>query len=146
MRIIENNYQLLKEPTKLTCDNCNSVFEVDEDEFVIGEYGLKGVACPVCGEMTYADSSVPLTLDNVCYPQHFARRDSEKCKKLSDDKINEYIKEAVSMINKDSDFSYVGTGDTIVFAFKTDEIDSEVEVIVCRNYDDTYLQIPREKF
>ena len=72
MKIIENNFKDSTAITKITCDNCGSVLEVGEDEFEIGEFGLKGVKCGACGEMTYADDSITLTASNVSYPQHFS--------------------------------------------------------------------------
>lgn len=144
MRIIENKYQA--DTTRITCDNCGSVLEVGEEEFETGELGLKGVRCPACGEMTYCDESVPLTVSTVRYPQHFTMLSPETCKAMSDEDINRYVAETVRMIDKDTDYSAMGCGDTMVFAYKSDEELSEVSVIVCKNYAETFIQIPREKF
>ena len=146
MKIIKNNLKDNTATTKITCDNCGSVLEVGEDEFEIGEFGLKGVKCGACGEMTYADDSITLTASNVSYPQHFSILTPEKCKAMSDSEINKYIGEALRMIGKDTDYSAMASGDTMVFAYKADEESSEVGVIVCKNYAETYVQIPREKF
>ena len=147
MKIIENNYQdEISQPVRITCDNCGSVLDVNEDEFEIGEYGLKGVRCGACGEMTYADSSIKLTAANVCYPQHFSILSPAKCKAMSDSEINRYIGETLRMIDKDTDYAAMASGDTMVFAYKSDEETSEVSVVVCKNYAETYVEIPREKF
>lgn len=146
MRVIENNYDNEMRTTILTCEYCGSVLEVNEDEFEIGEFGLKGVKCAVCGEMTYADKSVPLTPANVCYPQHFSVYKSEKCKSLSNEEVNEYIGRTLKMIDKYTDYAAIASGDTLVFAYKSDEEHSEVCVVVCKNYAETYVEIPYEKF
>ena len=147
MKIIENHYQGdVSQPVRVTCEHCGSVLEVDEDEFVIGEFGLKGVECAVCGEMTYTDKSIPLTPANVCYPQHFSMYNSDKCKPLSDENINAYIGRTLNMIDKNTDYAEMASGDTLVLAYKSDEDCSEVHVVVCKNYAETYVEIPCEKF
>lgn len=147
MRVIENNYNAnptdYQTPTRVICEVCNSKFDIDEYDLEVGEYGCKYWTC-ICGYKNYIDNSITLTEANIQYPQHFAQYTGGSV--LSDDETNKYIKTAISGLKKGIDYSYAGTADTLVIAFKSDDEEHEADVIVAKNYYQTFVKIPEERW
>lgn len=147
MRVIENNYNgnLTDKPklTRVICEQCGSKVDIDESDLEVGEYGCKYWTC-ICGYKNYIDKSITLTEANVQYPQHFAQYTD--CCVLSDEETNKYMNKAISGLKKGIDFSYAGTADTLVIAFKSDDEEHEADVIVAKNYYQTFVKIPEERW
>lgn len=143
MKVIEDNY--FRKSARYTCENCESVVEVADDELEIGAYGCKSWTCPRCEYCNEIDDSIDLTEENIKFPQHFSN--SLKGVQIKDDEINAWIKRVLSMIDKDSHFAVTGSGNTLVLAYKSYSDENEVSVIVCNNgYYETFVTIPAERF
>ena len=149
MRIIENNYNAHTEYER-DCPRCNSKFafsfgDLKMDSVTLSHY----VECPCC------EFSIPLnskevddcdtpTINTVQYPQDFySYADSAKVK---DSETNEWIKKCVSDLDKDTDYSFMASGDTIVFAFKSDEDVPAATVVVAKKYQEVDVKISRKNF
>lgn len=65
---------------------------------------------------------------------------------IKDDEVNKWVKECINSLDEDTDFSYIASGDTIVFAYKSDEDLSAATVIVAKKYEETDVKIPRKNF
>ena len=147
MRVIENNFNAnptnSQKLTRVICEVCNSKVDIDESDLEVGEYGCKYWTC-ICGFKNYIDNGITLTEANVQYPQHFAQYTN--CCVLSDDETNKYIKIAISGLKKGIDYSYAGTADTLVIAFKSDDEEHEADVIVAKDYYQTFIKIPEERW
>lgn len=146
MKIITNNYK--KDNTtnvdavhRVTCEECNSIFEVNNSELKIGHLGLKYCKCPCCGEEIYEEDfgEIELTADSVKFPQHYFYFGDGK--DLKDEEINKYVRESVKCLKENNqDFKYVATGNSFIFVQRL-EAEDEYYIIVCKNYYDTYIPI-----
>ena len=147
MRVVENKYNVnptdLPKSTRVICESCKSKIDIDESDLEVGEYGCKYWTC-ICGYKNYIDKSITLTEANVQYPQHFAQYTD--CCVLSDEETNKYMNKAISGLKKGIDFSYAGTADTLVIAFKSDDEEHEADVIVAKDYYQTFIKIPEERW
>lgn len=127
---------------KITCENCDSELEVEDDDIQVGEYGMGYVVCPCCSEKTYPDefaNRLSLTKDNLEFPTHYAS--FSEGVHIDDDKINKWVKECIEKFdtNDKNDWCrFTGSGDTMIFVFKLDE-DKEYDVYVCKNYYETFV-------
>ena len=141
MKVIENNY--ISE--RKTCEKCKSVFAIEDGDFHIGDYGCKYWTCPYCLTENYVDEGETLTCDNLVYPQHFASFKSGK--QIDAKELNKWAKEAVAALDKDVDYAVHGSGNSLVFAYKSDPELNEVSVVVCDNgYYETFVEIPEDKY
>ncbi len=138
MRIIENNQKDKKQEYEIICPHCKSKLAYTFDDVVSNEW----IYCGVCGEqITIWEDDTPT---EVTYPQDFySYADSAKIK---DSETNEWIKKCVSDLDKDTDYSFVASGDTIVFAFKSDEDVPAATVVVAKKYQETDVKISRKNF
>ena len=128
---------------KITCENCDSELEVEDDDIQVGAYGMGYVVCPCCGEKTYPDELAdyfPLAKDNLEFPVHYFSFNN-KAVSIDDNTINKWVKECIEEFdpNDESDWCrFTGSGDTMVFVSKLDE-DEEYNVYVCKNYYETFI-------
>ena len=124
MKIIEDNYtkkyEVENTQYELTCDKCKSKLSYEKEDVVNLDYGLPYIQCPLCGNMNEIyneDWELKLTKDNLVYPKHFSHTSKDTgAVNISDEKINEYIKDYVeSMIKNDiDDWSGHVTGDVFI--------------------------------
>ena len=127
---------------KITCENCDSELEVEDDDIQVGVYGMGYVVCPCCGEETYSDELADyfqLTKDNVEFPTHYYSFSDGV--HIDDNTINKWVKECIEEFdpNDENDWCrFTGSGDTMVFVSKLDE-DEEYDVYVCKNYYETFI-------
>lgn len=144
MRVIENNYKKpekdrSKEEKRIACDNCNSVFEYDENDVHIGAFGCAFVTCPCCGKETDALDSdgIELTPSNVRFPVHYGT--FKEGVKIENSEVDKYVRKCIDDIREESgDWSATACGDTAVFVFKMDG-DEEYWVYVGKGGYETYI-------
>lgn len=124
MKIIKNN--MLKEsekisvfPVSVVCDNCGSVFEVEDDDVnigVLGLYVLKKPYCPCCGSdiENTLDFGVDLNIDNLNFPQHYYKFDG---KDINDkeliDRINKTVKDLINELKQTNDKSFYNASSSV---------------------------------
>jgi len=143
MQVIENKYN--SESQKVKCEGCSSTFIIDESDLNIGTYGCKFWSCPYCGQQNLIDDSIELTESNFQFPQHFASYKNGK--QISKDTLQKWAQEALSLLDKDHSFALHASGNSLVFAFKSDYDAHEASVIVCDNgYYETYVSLPEDRF
>ena len=95
-----------------------------------------------CQPVTHSRVSVPI--NTVQYPKDFYS--FENAVPIKDTEITEWVKECINDLDKDTDFSYRASGDTIVFAYKSDEDLPAATVIVAKKYQETDVKISRKNF
>lgn len=140
MEIIKDNYS--KTETKVvsdnyTCEKCQSVLNVSASDIKIGQYGMYQWTCPLCNNQNYVDEGIELTANNIEFPTHFATYKNGK--QINNNELNKWVKECITNINKDCDYSMHASGNSFVLAYKSNE-ETEVSVIVCDNgYYETFL-------
>jgi hypothetical protein len=144
MRIIENNYQDKEQEYEITCPHCKSKLAYRFDDVISDRFKGNWIDCPVCDkEISIHDSEAP-TIEAIQYPQNFWS--FANAVHVKDDEVNEWVKECINDLDKNTDFSYRASGDTIVFAYKPNEGLSEATVTVAKNYQEADVKIPRKNF
>lgn len=149
MRIIKNNYNAHTEYER-DCPRCNSKFafsfgDLKMDSVTLSHY----VECPCCGfsiplNSEKVDDEETLTINTVQYPKDFfSYADGVSIK---DNEINKWVKECVNDLDDDTSYSLRASGDTVVFAYKSDEDVSEATVIVAKKYQETDVKISSKNF
>ena len=143
MRIIENNYQDEEQEYEITCPHCRSKIAYTFDDVVSGG-GSEWLYCGAYNkEISLSEDETP-TIDTVQYPKDFYL--FTNAVPIKDDEVNEWAKECLNDLDKDTNYSYRASGDTIVFAFKSDESLPAATVIVAKNYQETDVKISRKNF
>lgn len=149
MRIIKNNYNAHTEYER-DCPRCNSKFafsfgDLKMDSVTLSHY----VECPCCGfdiplNSEEVDDEETPTINTVQYPRDFfSYADGVSIK---DNEINKWVKECVNDLDDDTSYSLRASGDTMVFAFKSDEDVPAATVIVAKKYQETDVKISRKNF
>ena len=149
MRIIKNNYNAHTEYER-DCPRCNSKFafsfgDLKMDSVTLSHY----VECPCCGfdiplNSEEVDDEETPTINTVQYPRDFfSYADGVSIK---DNEINKWVKECVNDLDDDTSYSLRASGDTVVFAYKSDEDVSEATVIVAKKYQETDVKISSKNF
>jgi hypothetical protein len=155
MRIIENNYKG-KERT-IICPHCSSViaYEWDSLDRHITKSGRSYICCGACHEAIYINENnvdnvsidefdeTP-TINTVQYPKDFYS--FKNAVPIKDDEVNKWVEECINDLDKDTDFSCRASGDTFVFAYKSDEDLPAATVVVAKKYQEADVKIPRKKF
>jgi len=143
MRIIENNYQDKEQEYEITCPHCESKLAYKFDDIVSDRFEGEYLHCGACDKEIYLDDENP-TADTIQYPKDFfLYADGVPIK---DAEINKWVKECINNLDKETDFSYRASGNTIVFAYKSDENLPAATVIVAKNYQETDVKISQKKF
>lgn len=141
MRVIENKMQ----EVETVCPHCHSRFAYNNSD--VQDYGWESyLRCPCCDNLIHLqceNDDIP-TIDKVQYPKDFYSFD--KGVHIKDEEISEWVKQCTSFLDKDNDYSFCGSGDTMVFAYKSDEDSSTATVIVAKKYEEGDVKIPKEKF
>lgn len=144
MRIIENNYQDKKQEHEIICPHCKSKLAYKFDDVTSDWFKGNWICCPVCDkEISIYNSETP-TIETIQYPQSFWS--FVNAVQVKDSEVDEWVKECINDLDKDTDFSYRASGDTIVFAYKSSEGLSEATVVVAKKYQETEVKIPRKNF
>ena len=144
MRIIENNYQDKEQEYEITCPHCKSKLAYKFDDVISDGFNDNWIHCPVCNkEISIYDSETP-TIETIQYPKDFYS--FADAVPIKDDEVNKWVKECINDLDKDTDFSYRASGDTFVFAYKSDEDLPAATVVVAKNYQETDVKISRKNF
>lgn len=145
MRIIEDHYQDKQQEHEITCPHCRSKLAYTSNDITHNGFGDEYIYCGVCGgEIFLFDNDETPTIDTIQYPKDFYS--FTNAIPIKDDEVNKWVKECINDIDKDSDFSYRASGDTIVFAYKSDGDLPAVTVVVAKKYQDAEVKIPRKNF
>lgn len=144
MRIIESNYQDKEQEYEITCPHCKSKLAYKFDDVISDSFNDSWIYCPVCNkEISIYDDEIP-TIETIQYPKDFYS--FENAVPIKDTEINKWVKECINDLDKDTDFSYRASGDTFVFAYKSDEDVPAATVIVAQKYQETDVKISRKNF
>lgn len=139
MKIIKNNYDKEKEiiTFECTCPNCTSIVEFDENDIKYDKKdNEKYVICPCCdAAITDKHFDRKITLDNISYPFDFYQYGHNSCLNLSDEEINNYIKQCIDFLkyNSNEPYKYISTGDSFIIVFNHED---EYYFMVAKNYED----------
>lgn len=155
MKVIKNNTnnKLVETPKvlEIQCEHCHSELEITDEDAHIGALGCQYITCPCCRQesLVYQLDSLHLTLDNIEFPTHFHRTSSEHgdAKVVDANSIKKEICRGVEHLrqNKDEYDWYVEYGDLLLIVRKYSE-DTEYEIIVTKDYYNTYIPFDKEDF
>lgn len=147
MKIIEDNFNKKRSKTKqFICDNCKSKIEYDQNDVRYGAYGVGEIVCPLCKKINVLEEeNLELTVDNLRFPLHF--RSSVEGVNISDSDIIGYIKRGHEYLreNKEEYAWYTASGNTVIIVWHFDG-DEDYEVIVSRDYYQTYLPFQEQDY
>lgn len=119
-----------KRPIITTCPHCQYTISYTEDEVERVENDGSGIICPNCNESIVLEHIEPFTFPDTFY--HFAVDEGAVC--LSDDEVQRYVnivKRKLQQECKVGEYTFIGSGDTIVLGFKTKDEDL---IYVVKNY------------
>lgn len=126
----ELNKTIEKRPIITTCPHCNYTISYTEDEVERVDNDAMGVYCPQCGGVVETERIEPFTFPNSFY--HFGANEGAVC--LSDDGVQRYVdivKHKLQQECKVGEYTFTGTGDTMVFGFKLEDEDA---IYVAKSY------------
>ena len=121
MKIInENNRQV-------RCDECRTLLEYDSSDIYKGY-----ITCPCCG------SDIRVSDFTISFPQDYYLNNGVD---VENKEIDECVKEGINFLrnHEESDDYFVGTGNTMIFILRNDELE-EFNVYVCKNYYDAEIE------
>lgn len=127
------NESIEKRPIITTCPHCDYTISYIEDEVDrVSNDGL-GIMCPNCNEPIITEQIEPFTFPKTFY--HFSSSDDDNLPHiLSDKETQKYVdivKRTLQQERKIGEYTFTGTGDTMVFGFKFEDEDV---IIVAKNY------------
>lgn len=133
MKIIQNNYKENQSTEQYICEECNSVFEYDENDIKADIDGDKIVFCPCCNHPCYIDYT-PVTEDNIEFPTSFYHFGDGV--NIEDDEITKDIKKCIKFLkeNPNEPYRYIGSGNTFLCVFNHED---EYYIMVAKDYFDT---------
>lgn len=127
------NKAIEKRPIITTCPHCNYTISYTEDEVERVENDGVGVECPNCGEVIVTKHIEPFTFPDSFY--HFGNGDDENLLHiLSDEETQNYVDIVKHKLQQEcqvGEYTFTGTGDTMVFGFKKEDEDV---IFVAKNY------------
>lgn len=122
-----------RHPIIITCPNCQYTISYTEDEVERVTNDGNGILCPNCDEVIVTEHIKPFTFPNTFY--HFGSGDDGNLSHiLSDEETQHYvdiIKRKLQQELQVGEYTFTGSGDTMVFGFKFTDED---EIIVAKNY------------
>lgn len=129
----ELNESIEKRPIITTCPHCQYTISYTEDEVERVENDGLGVICPSCNEPVITEHIEPFTFPKTFY--HFGSDDNGNLPNiLSDEETQKYVDIVKRKLQQEcqvGDYSFTGSGDTMVFGFKFEDEDV---IIVAKNY------------
>lgn len=118
-----------KRPIITTCPHCQYTISYTEDEVERVDNESMGVICPHCGGVIETERIEPFTFPDTFY--HF---DTNKVSKLTDEETQHYVDIVKHKLQQElevGEYTFTGTGDTMVFGFKFEDEDV---IYVAKNY------------
>lgn len=118
-----------KQPIITTCPNCQYTISYTEDEVERVDNESMGVYCPHCGGVVETEHVEPFTFPDTFY--HF---DTNETSKLTNKETQHYVDIVKRKLQQEcqmGEYTFTGTGDTMVFGFKFEDEDV---IIVAKNY------------
>ena len=113
------------------CNFCNTEFFYTENELIDVNEEYIGLICPQCGNQIEI-----YKINDTKFPENFYHFANGK--NIPNDEIQEYVnrvKENLIKSEDDSDYCYIGCGDTIVFGTKfLDNDTTTISIYVAKNY------------
>lgn len=127
------NQESEKRPIITTCPHCHYTISYTEDEVERVSNNSVGIICPQCGGIVGTKNIEPFTFPNSFY--HFGTsKNGNLPYVLSDEETQNnvnIVKRRLQEENDIGDFTFIGSGDTIVIGFKFEDEDT---IIVAKNY------------
>lgn len=124
------NKTVEKRPIITTCPHCQYTISYTEDEIERVDDEHMGVYCPQCSGVIETEHIEPFTFPDTFY--HFAQSDETKF--LSNEETQHYVdivKRTLRQERQVGEYTFAGSGDTIVFGFKMEDEDL---IFVAKNY------------
>lgn len=124
------NKTINKRPIITTCPHCQYTIAYTEDEIERVNNESMGVICPHCKGVIETEHVKSFTFPKTF--SHFG--EGKNVRHLTDEEVQSYVdnvKRKLEQELKVGDYTFTGTGDTIVFGFKFEDED---EIIVAKNY------------
>lgn len=122
-----------KHPIITDCPHCRYTISYTEDEVERVDNNDIGVLCPNCKEPIATEHIEPFTFPDTFY--HFGSgNDGNLPYILSDEETQRYVDIVKRKLQQEcqvGEYTFTGTGDTMVFGFKFEDED---EIIVAKNY------------
>lgn len=118
------------QPIITTCPHCHYTISYTKDEVDRVENDVLGVICPNCNEPIVLEHIEPFTFPDTFY--HFGVSEGAVC--LSDKETQKYVnivKHKLQQECKVGEYTFTGTGDTMVFGFK---LEDEDVIYVAKSY------------
>lgn len=124
------------------CANCGCEFVCDGNEYE-SEIGVNGVVyhsakCPCCGKKVWRDNPDEdakfFTIDNPPkYPDDFFHFANEATAKISDEMVNDWIRESLDYFKKNPEEQYreIMSGDTYL---QVQNWEDGIHIIVCKKH------------
>ena len=129
----ELNKTIEKQPIITTCPHCQYTISYTEDEVERVENDAFGVICPNCKESIATEYIKPFTFPKTFY--HFGSGEDGNLPSILSDEETQYyvdiVKRKLQQECQVGEYTFAGTGDTMVFGFKFEDED---EIIVAKNY------------
>lgn len=125
----ELNETIEKHPIVTTCPHCQYTISYTEDEVERVDNESMGVICPQCRGVVKTERIKPFTFPDTFY--HF---DTSETSKLTNEETQHYVDIVKRKLQQEcqvGEYTFTGTGDTMVFGFKFEDED---EIIVAKNY------------
>lgn len=144
MRIIENHYGDKQQEYEITCPHCMSKLAYKFDDVISDSFNDNWIYCPVCDkEISIYDSETP-TAETIQYPKDFFSYSDGV--PIKDAEINKWVKECIDDLDNDTSYSLRASGDTVVFAYKSDDDAETAMVTVAKKYQETDVKISSKNF
>ena len=119
-----------KRPVITTCPHCNYTISYTEDEIKRVDDDGMGVICPQCNGVIVTKHVEPFTFPDTFY--YFGQNDGAVA--LSNEETQsrvDIVKRKIQQELEVGEYTFTGTGDTMVFGFKMEDEDL---IFVAKNY------------
>lgn len=126
----ELNKTTEKRPIITTCPHCQYTISYTEDEVECVDNESMGVFCPQCESVIETEHIEHFTFPKTFF--HFG--EGKNVWHLTDKEVQscvDIVKRELQQELKVGDYTFTGTGDTMVFGFKFEDED---QIIVAKNY------------
>lgn len=125
----ELNETIEKRPIITTCPHCQYTISYTEDEVDRVENDSLGVICPNCNESIVLEHIAPFTFPDTFY--HFSTNEISKRTNEETQNYVNIVKRKLQQECQVGEYSFIGSGDTMVFGFKFEDEDV---IYVAKNY------------